>query len=327
MISSACAFVPVAHKFRMKESAIHMKLDDRRSFITNGSIAFLSIGSFATQSDAASGVDYKAVANDIAEIIKGDGDKGPTLVRLAWHSSGTYDKISKTGGSSLGTIRFKEELAHGGNAGLADTAVAWLEPIKKKYGEDLSYADLYTLAGVSAIKAMGGPAIPWKSGRVDSIDPSDVTPDGRLPNADSGPKGADTSDADHIRKVFNRMGFNDQEIVALSGAHALGRCHTNASGFDGPWTPTPTTFNNLYYIMLTKNDWTKRDWSGPFQYEDKTKKFMMLPTDLVLIQDAKFKNYVDLYAADESKFFKDFSKAFNKLEELGTKNLVATSWV
>lgn len=147
LISSACAFVPVAHKFRMKESAIHMKLDDRRSFITNGSIAFLSIGSFATQSDAASGVDYKAVANDIAEIIKGDGDKGPTLVRLAWHSSGTYDKISKTGGSSLGTIRFKEELAHGGNAGLADTAVAWLEPIKKKYGEDLSYADLYTLAG------------------------------------------------------------------------------------------------------------------------------------------------------------------------------------
>lgn len=174
---------------------------------------------------------------------------------------------------------------------------------------------------------MGGPTIPWKSGRVDSMDPSDVTPNGRLPNADSGTKGADASDAEHIRKVFNRMGFNDQEIVALSGAHALGRCHTNASGFDGPWTPTPTTFNNLYFIMLTKNDWTERDWSGPFQYEDKTKRFMMLPTDLVLIQDNKFKNYVDLYAADESKFFKDFSKAFNKLEELGAKNLVTTSWV
>ena len=46
------------------------------------------------------------------------------------------------------------------------------------------------------------------------------------------------------------QGFNDQEIVALSGAHALGRCHADASGFVGPWTPTPTTFNNLYFKLL-----------------------------------------------------------------------------
>lgn len=72
---------------------------------------------------------------------------------------------------------------------------------------------------------MGGPTIPWGAGRVDALDPSAVTPDGRLPNADSGPKGADKSDADHLRTVFYRMGFDDQEIVALSGAHALGRCH------------------------------------------------------------------------------------------------------
>ena len=70
------------------------------------------------------------------------------LVRLAWHSSGTYDKDSNTGGSGAGTIRFKEELAHGGNAGLAATAVQWLEPIHSKYADSgLSYADLYTLAG------------------------------------------------------------------------------------------------------------------------------------------------------------------------------------
>jgi cytochrome c peroxidase len=72
---------------------------------------------------------------------------------------------------------------------------------------------------------MGGPAIPWQSGRVDAMDPSAVTPDGRLPNAESGPLGADKSDSDHLRNIFYRMGFNDQEIVALSGAHALGRCH------------------------------------------------------------------------------------------------------
>ena len=78
---------------------------------------------------------------------------------------------------------------------------------------------------VSAIHTMGGPVIPWSSGRVDAPDPSAVTPDGRLPNADSGPPGSDKSDATHLRTIFGRMGFSDQEIVALSGAHALGRCH------------------------------------------------------------------------------------------------------
>ena len=53
---------------------------------------------------------------------------------------------------------------------------------------------------------------------------------------------------------------------------------------------------------------------------------MMLPTDLVLIQDEEFKKYVDIYAGDSDKFFADFSKAFQKLEELGTKNLVKTKW-
>lgn len=80
----------------------------------------------------------------------------------AWHSSGTYDKMSKDGGSGKGTIRFKEELAHGGNAGLQKTAVSWLEVVKRKYGKSISYADLYTLGGVVAIRELGGPTIPWR---------------------------------------------------------------------------------------------------------------------------------------------------------------------
>lgn len=245
---------------------------------------------------------------------------------MAWHSSGTYDKATGTGGSGAGTIRFKEELAHGGNAGLSETAVKWLEPIHAKY-DGLSYADLYTLAGVAAIKQMGGPTIGWKSGRVDQLRDL-VTPDGRLPNADSGPPLADKSDADHLRSVFNRMGFNDQEIVVLSGAHALGRCHTTASGFDGPWTPTPTTFNNSYYTILKSLKWIPKDWSGPPQYVDgATGKLMMLPTDYVLLQDKKFLKWVDVYAKDASKFNADFAKTFQKLEELGTKNLTPTEWV
>jgi cytochrome c peroxidase len=61
--------------------------------------------------------------------------------------------------------------------------------------------------------------------------------------------------AAHLREIFGRMGFNDQEIVALAGAHALGRCHADASGYVGPWTPTPTTFNNLYFTLLLNLKW------------------------------------------------------------------------
>jgi cytochrome c peroxidase len=55
---------------------------------------------------------------------------------------------------------------------------------------------------------MNGPTIPWSAGRVDEMDPSAVTPDGRLPNADVGPKGADKTDASHLRDIFYRMGMS-----------------------------------------------------------------------------------------------------------------------
>lgn len=174
---------------------------------------------------------------------------------------------------------------------------------------------------------MGGPTIPWSSGRVDAMDPSAVTPDGRLPNADSGSPGAEKSDADHLRAIFNRMGFNDQEIVALSGAHALGRCHTTASGYDGPWTPTPTTFNNAYFTLLSSLPWNEKKWDGPFQYEAGAKgSLMMLPTDLVLLKDKSFAKYVKIYAENADKFNSDFAAAFQKLEELGTSGLAPTQW-
>ena len=270
--------------------------------------------------------DFKKVRDDIKELIKSKPDKGPTLVRLAWHSSGTYDAMSKTGGSNGGTIRFKQELAHGANAGL-DYPIVWLEPIYKKYNKDsdLSYADLYTLAGVVAIEALGGPKVGWRAGRVDTIDESKVTPDGRLPDADKGDGPGDKTRRG-LRETFNRMGFNDQEIVALSGAHALGRCHATASGYVGPWSPTPTTFNNAYFTLLQNIKWEVNDkikeQGGPLQYKDPSGKLMMLPSDIALIQDEGFKKYVDIYAKDSKKFFSDFSVAFQKLEELGCEGLV-----
>lgn len=299
----------------------------RRDFVasTTKGIGFALAGGllpvFSFDANAAASVDYNKVRGAIGDLIKSDPDKGPTLVRLAWHSSGTYDKMSKTGGSGGGTIRFTEELVHGGNAGLSSTAVPWMEPIKKKFPA-ISYADLYTLAGVVALESAGSPKIGWRAGRKDEMSPSAVTPDGRLPNADVGPKGAESSDAQHLRDIFYRMGFDDREIVALSGAHALGRCHATASGFVGPWSFTPTTFNNFYFTALKSITWspvTKE--TGAYQYEDPSGKIMMLPTDLVLIQDPSFDKYVSIYAKDQKQFYSDFTAAFQKLEELGTSGL------
>lgn len=164
----------------------------------------------------------------------GGGAIAPMMVRLAWHCAGTYDAKTGTGGSDGATMRFKPESEHGGNAGLHH-ARELLEPIKRNH-PDVSYADLYVYAGVVAVEACGGPNVGFRPGRSDAAKPTPpeqdkrFTPDGRLPNADGGDAGKERTAA-HIRSIFYRMGFNDNEIVALSGAHALGRCHTDRSGF------------------------------------------------------------------------------------------------
>jgi cytochrome c peroxidase len=173
----------------------------------------------------------------------------------------------------------------------------------------ISYSDLWILGGVCAIQEMQGPVVPWRPGRADR-DVSFCTPDGRLPDA--------SKDHKHVRDIFVRMGFNDQEIVALLGAHALGRCHPDRSGFDGPWTFSPITFTNDFYNLLLDEKWQWKKWNGPKQYEDKkTKSLMMLPTDMALVQDKNFRKYVELYAKDNDQFFKDFSDVMVKLFELG----------
>ncbi|KZT43589.1 heme peroxidase [Sistotremastrum suecicum HHB10207 ss-3] len=251
--------------------------------------------------------DYQKVYNRIAETLDeageyDDGSYGPVLVRLAWHSSGTYDKETGTGGSNYATMRFEPEALHGANNGL-NVARGIMEKIKQEFPW-ISYGDLWTLGGVAAIQEMQGPKIPWRPGRIDGF-AKDATPDGRLPDATQG--------QDHLRKVFN-----DQEIVALSGAHALGRCHTDRSGFEGPWTFSPTTFTHDYFKLLFDEKWVWRKWSGPKQLADKkTGTLMMLPTDYVLIQDKSFKKYAKAYADNQDLFFKDFSAAFARLLELG----------
>lgn len=197
-----------------------------------------------------------------------------------------------------------------------------MEPIKEKHPW-ITYADLWTLAGCVAVQSMGGPTITWTPGRSDFADENLLPPRGRLPD------GAQA--ADHLRAVFYRMGFNDQEIVALSGAHALGRCHPDRSGFQGPWVVSPTRFSNQYYKLLLKLNWQKKTLSdsskekgAAWQWaakapgsDDDDEELMMLPTDHSLIEDAAFKPWVEKYAEDQKLFFSDFAKVFGKLVELG----------
>jgi catalase (peroxidase I) len=73
--------------------------------------------------------------------------------------------------------------------------------------------------------------------------------EGRLPDAQQKSR--------HLRDVFYRMGFDDQTIVALSGAHTLGRFHKERSGHEGPWTTRPFNFDNSYFVDLVDEKWER----------------------------------------------------------------------
>ncbi|RDX93617.1 L-ascorbate peroxidase, cytosolic [Mucuna pruriens] len=193
----------------------------------------------------------------------------PLMLRLAWHSAGTYDVTSKTGGP-FGTIKHAAEIAHVANNGL-EIAVRLLEPLKAEF-PILSYADFYQLAGVVAVEITGGPEIPFHPGREDKLEPP---PEGRLPDATKG--------SDHLRDVFGKaMGLSDKDIVALSGGHTLGAAHKERSGFEGPWTSNPLIFDNSYFKELLSGE---------------KEGLLQLPTDKALLTDPVFRPLVDKYAA------------------------------
>ncbi|KAI4968938.1 hypothetical protein ZWY2020_046268 [Hordeum vulgare] len=166
------------------------------------------------ESDAAQ---LNSAREDIKEILK-TTYYHPILVCLGWHDSGTYDKNIEEWpqrGGADGSLRFDPELSHGANAGLTN-ALKLIQPIKDKY-PGITYADLFQLASATTIEEADGPKLPMKYGRVDITTPEQCPPEGRLP--DVGPR----IPVEHLRDVFYRMGLDDKEIVALSGAHTLGR--------------------------------------------------------------------------------------------------------
>lgn len=212
--------------------------------------------------------DKAARAEVSSTIVSKKGNACPFTIRLAWHASGTFDGSDNSGGSDGATMRFEPEVTDGANAGLAFMQDI-LKPVKLKFPE-LSYGDLWTMAGTQAVKLLGGPDVPFSYGRTDDPDNAKCPANGRLPDASQG--------AQHLRDVFYRMGFGDKEIVALSGAHTLGSCHRFRSGFDGPWTTNPLKFDNDYFKNLLEIEWKEREWDGPKQFQDPAGKLMMLPT-------------------------------------------------
>ncbi|QDZ18214.1 heme peroxidase [Chloropicon primus] len=255
------------------------------------------------------GINKDALKSEIrAALINRKANACPMAVRVAWHSAGTFDKTDGTGGSNGSLMRFEPEHSDPANAGLY-IIHDMLHEVKKR-NPNVSYADLWTLAGSLAVGFTNGPDVKHSFGRVDAPAGTQTPENGRLPDAAQG--------ASHVRDVFSRMGFNDKETVALCGAHTLGRCHIVRSGFDGKWTTNPLKFDNEYFKNLLNLTWQPRKWDGPMQYEDaESGELMMLPTDIALIEDPAYKQHVELYAKDQEAFFQDFADAFSRLLSLG----------
>ncbi|MCP2342708.1 catalase/peroxidase HPI [Actinomadura rupiterrae] len=207
-------------------------------------------------------LDLPAVKRDIAEVLTTSkdwwpadfGHYGPFMIRMAWHSAGTYRIHDGRGGAGSGQQRFAPLNSWPDNGNL-DKARRLLWPVKKKYGSALSWADLLVLTGNVALESMGFPTYGFGGGREDAWEPDEdvywgpestwlgderYTGDRELENPlgavqmgliyvnPEGPNGTPDplAAARDIRETFRRMAMNDEETVALIvGGHTFGKTH------------------------------------------------------------------------------------------------------
>ena len=213
-------------------------------------------------SEAFQSLDYDAIKKDLKEFMTDSQDWWPAdyghygglMIRMAWHSAGTYRVGDGRGGAGAGNQRFAPINSWPDNGNL-DKARLLLWPIKQKYGNKISWADLMILAGNCALESMGFPTFGFAGGREDVWEPEQdiywgsetewganeeryddgeledplaavmmgwiyVNPEG--PNGNPDPMGS----AQNVRETFGRMAMNDEETVALvAGGHTFGKAH------------------------------------------------------------------------------------------------------
>jgi catalase-peroxidase len=220
------------------------------------------LGEEFNYAEAFKSLDLPAVKQDIEEVLTTSqdwwpadfGHYGPLMIRMAWHSAGTYRIHDGRGGAGAGQQRFAPLNSWPDNVNL-DKARRLLWPVKKKYGQKISWADLLVLAGNVALESMGFETFGFAGGREDVWEPDEdvywgpestwlgderytgdrelekplaavqmgliyVNPEG--PNGNPDPIAA----ARDIRETFRRMAMNDEETVALiAGGHTFGKTH------------------------------------------------------------------------------------------------------
>ena len=220
------------------------------------------MGEAFNYAEAFKSLDFKALKKDLEALMTDSqdwwpadfGHYGPLMIRMAWHSAGTYRMGDGRGGGGTGQQRFAPLNSWPDNVNL-DKARRLLWPIKQKYGRKISWADLMILAGNVALESMGFKTFGFAGGRADVWEPEEdtywgmedtwledkrysgerdlenplaavqmgliyVNPEG--PNGNPDPVAA----AVDIRETFARMAMNDEETVALiAGGHTFGKCH------------------------------------------------------------------------------------------------------
>ncbi|MFJ9629437.1 catalase/peroxidase HPI [Streptomyces sp. NPDC101175] len=220
------------------------------------------LGADFDYAEAFGALDLAAVKQDIAEVLTTSqdwwpadfGNYGPLMIRMAWHSAGTYRISDGRGGGGRGQQRFAPLNSWPDNGNL-DKARRLLWPVKKKYGQSISWADLMILTGNVALETMGFETFGFAGGRADVweadedvywgpettwLDDQRYTGDRELENPlgavqmgliyvnPEGPNGNPDplAAASDIRETFRRMAMNDEETVALiAGGHTFGKTH------------------------------------------------------------------------------------------------------
>lgn len=260
----------------------------------------------------------------------------PILVRLAWHDSGTFDKANAgkpwpEAGGAIGSIRTEHEINAPPNAGLKKALTVYLKPIKDRV-PGISWADLIQLASATAIEVSGGPKVPMRYGRLDGEPKEPAPAPFGLPDAlppFGGPLANKQDPAEHLRYVFYKYGMDDKDIVALSGAHTLGRAFKDRSGTvaEGYLGGTAHTVKGCPFLARSETaggrswtkEWLKFDNSYFADMGKADTECVAFPTDKVLMTDPGFQPHFELFARDQSAFFAAYAESHRKLSELGSK--------